>query len=236
MNCCEETYEAGCSIGDILQRIEPIQYVNGTLIVNSPISVQEDININNNLLTLVGGTLDLPADSTIAGQPLNGPPFTGDTLELPQYTTINGFSIFTTNYFYFFNTSIGSIDKQSGNYIINSDYTTPSINNIRFPFFAPEDCVLTSFIFSFAVSTSGVSTITNVMGYIDVVDTLGNITYTGVSVVIPECPRGTKYYAEKYFQYTINKGHSVGVRFTYDGSAFSVCQFAVIGYKFIAPP
>jgi hypothetical protein len=195
-------------------------------------SVENAIYISDQPLTLVSGNLTLPGNSTIGGTPLNGLPMTGDILNLPPQTTIDNFSVFTTNYFYFFNISNSST---SGSYIINSlEIGTTTTNDIKFPFFAPEDCILTSFIFSVAVSTVGVSTMTNATGYIDVMNTSGVITYTGISAVIPFCPKGTKYYAEKYFNYPLPKGYSAGVRFTFSGVAGS-CQFAVLGYKFLPP-
>jgi len=235
MNCCQSVQTVDCSVQEILRRIEPIQFVGGVLTINSPISVENNtVYINNQPLSVASGNLELPEDSTIDGAPLDGLPFTGDILELPPQTTIDNFSIFTTNYFYFFNVS--NSYSTSGEYIVNSQYTSsPTTNNIRFPFFAPEDCILTSFVFTFAVGTSAPSTITNATGYIDVMDTLGNITFTGVSATIPICPRGTKYYAEKSLQYPLSKGYSAGIRFTYSGTAGSWTQFAVLGYKFVPP-
>lgn len=235
MNCCQNVPSVDCDVQEILQRIEPIQYVDGVLVVDAPVSAQSAVYINNQPLTIVSGDLELPADSTIDGSPLDGLPFTGDILDLPPQTTIDNFSIFTTNYFYFFNVVV-DIDSISGEYIVNSQYTSsPSTNNIRFPFIAPENCILTSFIFTFAVGSSAPSTITNATGYIDVINTAGVITYTGISATIPLCPKKTKYYAEKKIQYSLPKGHSVGIRFTFDGTAGSWRQFAVLGYKFTPP-
>jgi len=232
MNCCQSVQIVDCNVQEILRRIEPIQYVDDVLVVNAPMSVQNAIYIDTKPLTLVTGDLELPDDSTIDGTPLNGLPFTGDILDLPPQTTIDNFTIFTTNYFYFFNVSNSYFT--SGEYIVNSQFTSsPSTNNIRFPFIAPENCILTSFVFTFAIGTSAPSTITDATGYIDVIDTIGTITYTGISATIPICPRGTKYYAEKSFQYSLSKGHSVGIRFTFNGTAGSWTQFAVLGYKFI---
>lgn len=232
MNCCQTVPNVDCNVQEILRRIEPIQYVDGVVVVNGPVSVQDAVYIDNKALTLVAGDLELPSDSTIDGTPLNGLPFTGDILNLPPQTTIDNFKIFTTNYFYFFNVSNSYLT--SGEYIVNSQFTSsPSTNNIRFPFTAPENCILTSFVFTFAVGTSATSTITNATGYLDIIDTLGNITYTGISATIPSCPRGTKNYAENSFQYSLSKGHSVGVRFTFNGTAGSWAQFAVLGYKFV---
>lgn len=233
MSCCQEIPHVSCAIENILTRIEPITFQGGTLIVNSPISVNGDVRIADETITTQGGNLELPSDTTIAGTPLNALPFTGDVLTLPPQTTIDGYTLFTTSYFYFYNIS----DRTgSGSYIINSAVIgnfDPTTNNIRFPFFVPENCVLTSLIFSFGTSTSAPSTITNATAYIDVVSPTGVVTYTGISTTIPTCPRGTKYYSDTTFQYTVAKGHSVGIRFTYSGTSGSPCQFATLGYKFI---
>lgn len=236
MKCCSSIQSVDCDVHEILRRIGPIQYKDGVLVVSSQMSVENALVISNQPVSVVSGNLDLPGDSTIDGTPLNALPFTGDILELPPQTTINNFSILTTNFFYFFNVSNSYLT--SGNYIINSLYSGATITDgIKFPFFAPEDCYISSFIFTFAVGTSAPSTITEATGYIDVIDTLGNITYTGISATIPICPRGTKYYAEKKINspYFLIKGHSAGVRFTFNGTAGSWRQFAVLGYKF-APP
>lgn len=233
MSCCQEIPHVSCDIGNILSRIEPITYQGGTLIVDSPISVNGDVRIGGELIVVRNGVLELPIDTTIAGTPLNALPFTGDVLTLPPQTTIDGFTIFTTNYFYFFNTSERTT---SGSYIINGTVIgmfNPTTDNIRFPFFVPENCVLTSLIFSFATSSNAPSTVANATAYIDVVSPTGVVAYSGISTTIPSCPRGTRYYSDTTFQYPVAKGHSVGVRFTYSGSAGSTCQYATIGYRFI---
>lgn len=232
MSCCQKIPLMNCEIEDILNRIEPITYDGETLFVNSPISVNGEISIENQPLVVQGGVLELPIDTTIAGTPLNALPFIGDVLTIPPQTTIDGFTIFTTNYFYFFNTS--NLNT-SGSYIINSEVlgANPPTNNIKFPFFTPENCILTSLIFSFAVSSSAPSTITNATAFIDVISPTGTVTYTGISTTIASCPRGTKYFSDTTFQYPVAKGHSVGIRFTYSGSSGSNCQFATLGYKFI---
>lgn len=232
--------DARCSLGEIEDRIVPIQYSNNTLVVQGALQT-ETLFLDDQPLSAVGGVLDLPADSTIGGAPLDALPFTGDILELPTLTTLDGFLLWNTNYFYFFNTSQ---DTASGNYLIGSTYPSfpwsPGVptNNIRFPFFAPQDCILTSLLFSFAVSSPGTSTITNATAYLEVVDLLGNVSYTGFSATIPSCPVGSKYYAETTFQYPLPKGHSAGVRYTYSGSAsvfIGICQFATLGYRFVPP-
>lgn len=229
-SCCLQVPTVECNLQTILARIEPIQYVNDTLVVDSPLSVKDTITIGDETLTIVNNVLELPQDTTIAGTPLNALPFTGNILELPPQTAIDGFNLFTTSYVYFFNSGNTTT---SNNYIINARYIGSITNTIKFPFVAPENCVLTSLIFSFAVSSSAPSTITNATAYIDVVDLVGTITYTGISVTIPTCPKSSKYFADTKFQYSLAKGHGVGIRFTYSGSAGSVCQFATLGYKFL---
>jgi hypothetical protein len=229
-NCPTKISTVDCEIETILQQIEPIQYDNNNLIVSSPLSVENTVTITDQSLTILNNVLELPENTTIDGQPLDQVPYTGDILELPQETTIDGFSLFTTSYYSFFNSSI---QNASGNYIIGSTYTGSASNYIKFPFFVPENCILTSLIFSFAVASTSPSTISNATAFIDIVDPVGTITYTGISVSIPYCPRGSKYYANKYFQYPLTKGYSVGIRFTYDGTAGSCSQFATLGYKFL---
>lgn len=242
MSCCQNISKVACAIEDILNRIEPIQYTDDVaLTIASPILVQSPMTIDNQSLNVgSGGVLSLPNTATINGSPLNGLPFTGDILNLPDQTTINGFSLLTTNYFYFFNTTNASYTS-SGSYIICSNIlTTPGpppalTNNIKYPFFVPENCILTSFIFSFAVSSSGASTISNVNAYLEMISPSGVVTNTGIFVTIPSCPSGTKYFADKTFQYPVNKGFSIGVRFTYSGTSGGSCQFATLGYKFLPP-
>jgi len=238
MSCCQNVPQVACAIEEILNRIEPIQYVNDTLVINSPLSVETAVYINEEPLTIVDNVLDLPDTSTIDGNPLDGLPFTGDILELPPQTTIDGFSIFTTNYFYFFNTSGYT---SSGNYIIGSNILAFGVivptTNLVFSFFAPEDCFLTSLVFSFAVQSSAPSTIINATAEIHVIDPSNPLVVinTGITATIPSCPRGTKYYADTTFQYSLPKGWSVGIYFTYAGSAGGTCQFATLGYKFVPP-
>lgn len=245
MDFCQKYIEVNCSISDILNRIEPIEFIDGVLVVGSNILVgSQSIYINDKEINTTEGVLDLPQDSTIDNQPLDGPPFTGDTLELPTYTTIDGYTITTTNYTYFYNIQTSSFFKESDNYLVGTplkpedfSYTIYNLTNAQFPFIAPQDCILTSLIFTFVGGVWGNVDYTDATAYIDVIDTNGNITYTGISATIPVCPPQTRYYAETKFEYTLSKDHAVGIRFDYDApflTAFNYgCgQFATLGYKF----
>lgn len=235
---CKEATDVQCTVSNILNRIEPIQYEDGDLIVNSTLSTNSSVFlINNQPITVEEGVLDFPTNSTIDQEPLNGLPFTGDILELPPWTTINNFMLFTTSYFYFMNQG----KQTSGSYIVNAGGApilnpTYNFNGINFPFIAPQDCVLTSFLFSF-VGNKGlnVQTITNINAYLDMIDSSGTITYTGISVNIPTCPPNTKPFADKQITFPLSKGNAIGVRFTYSGSVtttYGGWQFATLGYRF----
>lgn len=235
---CRGVADVQCAVSDILERIEPIRFENDVLSVSSPFSTNATmLLINDEAITAENGVLNLPPDSTIDHQPLQGLPFTGDTLELPKHTSINGFELFTTNYFYFMNNG----NTNSGNYIVNAGNfnanPTYNFNGVNFPLIAPRDCVLTSFIFSFVGNKGGSGAdITNINAYIDIIDQAGVITYTGISVNIPICPRNTKPFADKAINYPLSKGYAVGVRFTYTGTVtttYGGYQFASIGYRFL---
>ena len=233
---CKGVPDVQCAVSGILDRIEPIRFEDGVLMVDGSFaSSGTTLLINDEAMTAENGVLNLPPDSTIDHQPLQGLPFTGDTLELPQHTTINGFQLFTTNYFYLMNNG----NKNSGNYIVNSSFPlnpTYNFNGINFPLIVPRDCVLTSFIFSFVGNKGGGTDITNINAYIDIIDQAGAITYTGISVNIPTCPPNTKPFADKTLNYPLIKGYAVGVRFTYNGTVTTThggYQFSTIGYKFL---
>lgn len=235
---CKEATDVQCTVSNILNRIIPIQYENGMLIINSTVSTNSSVFlIDNQPITVEGGVLDLPANSTINEQPLNGLPFTGDILELPPLTTINNFKLFMTSYFYFMNNG----KQSSGSYIVNAGGApvlnpTYNFNGINFPFIAPQDCVLTSFLFSFVGNKGSGTTITNINAYLDMIDPSGTITYTGISVNIPSCPIDTKPFADKQITFPLSKGNAIGVRFSYTGSIttlFGGWQFATLGYRFV---
>lgn len=239
-NFCKEATDVQCTVSNILNRIEPIRYENEMLIINSDVSTNSSVVLINNQPILVeNGVLDFTANSTIDQQPLNGLPFTGDTLELPPLTTINNFKLLTTNYFYFMNNG----KQTSGSYIVNAGGApvlnpTYNFNGINFPFIAPQDCVLTSFLFSFVGNKGGVisETITNINAYLDMIDPSGTITYTGISVNIPSCLPNRKPFADKQFTYPLSKGNAIGVRFTYNGNittTYGGWQFATLGYRFV---
>ena len=98
MNLCQNSTQAQCSVSDILNRIEPIQYEDGVLVINSPVSINfSTIYINDQPISVNNDILNFPLSTTIDYEPLKDPPFTGDTLELPRQTTINNYTIFTTN-------------------------------------------------------------------------------------------------------------------------------------------
>lgn len=249
MNLCQNSSTIDCSISDILNRIKPIEFIDGVLVVSSPVSIESNkLLIGNNEITTSNDVLKLPINTTINQQPLNGLPFTGNTLSLPTYTTIDGYTIATTNYVYFYNMQTRVILKESGNYLVGADVTPNQssgpkvdITNVQFPFIAPQDCILTSLIFTFVGAVYGnpvTEAYTNVTAYIDTISPSGSISWTGISVNIPICPPKTRYYVEKKFQYSLNKNYAVGIRFTYIAAPFTAfnygCgQFATLGYKFL---
>lgn len=241
MNFCQNSTQVQCSISNILNRIEPIQYQDGVLVISSPVSTNSStIFINEKPISVDNDILNFPLTTTIDYEPLKDPPFTGDTLELPPQTTIDNFMIFTTNYFYFLNnyrrTTSGTYIIPGGGINIDSTY---NYNGINFPFFAAKDCVLTSLIFSF-VGNKGTginaTTVTNINAYIMKIDGNGIITDTGINVSIPSCPPNTRPSVDKKFYYPLSKGEAVGIRFTFVGSINSTyggCQYATLGYKFL---
>lgn len=242
MNLCQNSTQIQCSVFDILNRIEPIQYEDDILVINSPVSTSASvIYINEEPIVVNNGVLNFPLNSTVDNEPLKDSPFTGDILELPPQTTINDYKIFTTNYFYFLNNSINK--NKSGYYVLlgggANENPTYNLKGIEFPFIASQDCVLTSLVFSF-VGNKGTglnaTTITNINAYIMKIDTAGTITNTGISVTIATCLPNTKPYVDKQFQYPLSKGEAIGIMYTFVGSINSTyggSQFATLGYKFL---
>lgn len=241
MNLCQNSTHVQCSVSDILNRIKPIQYEDGVLVINSPVLIDfSTIYINEQPISVNNDILNFPLNTTIDYEPLKDPPFTGDTLELPLQTTINNFTIFTTNYFYFLNngrrTTSDTYIIPGGGVNLNPTY---NFNGINFPFIPPKDCVLTSLIFSFVGNRgtgSSATTVTNVNASIMKIDGSGTITDTGINVSIPTCPPNTRPSVDKKFYYPLSKGEAIGIRFTFVGvinSTYGGCQYATLGYKFL---
>lgn len=234
MEPCLSSFPIQCEVSQILERLEPIHYEDGILVVSAPVSVGSSaILLGDQTIGVQNNVLNFPDNSTIDQEPLKDPPFTGDILELPPETVIDNAIIFTTNYFYFMNNS----STNSGNYMLLNELFGYSGGG-RFPFIAPKDCVLTSLIFSFLGNTEASTvSITNATAHIDIISTSGVITQSVVTATIPVCPPNKKLYVDKKFYYPLSKNYAVGIRFTYDQgtipSGTGGGQFATLGYKFL---
>lgn len=229
METCQSINSIHCSIGDILQRITPIKYIDNVLVINSPMSVGTSLYLDSVSIGGSNGVLELPQGTTVGGVPLLSPQYIGDIYQLPSKTNIDGFRINDAHFFNFYSRAI----ILSGSYINNYNSFPAGNYPWFFPFFVPQDCVLTSLRFSMAIGSSGTSTITNATATIYTWSLSGVVTNTGISTVIASCPVNTRTYAEITFQYPVLKGISIGIRVQYSGSASAtITPFAVLGYKF----
>lgn len=240
-NSCKVVGELNCSVSNILQRITPIQYVDGTLVVSSPMSVGASFGLGGVSLGGADGVLSLPEGTTVGGVPLLSPHDVGGVYALPPKTSIGGFAVLNTHYFNFFTSTTRPFFYVflNGGYINNygqNDGTYPG----NFPFCAPTDCVLTSLRFSFVVlpvsgGGSPSSTVTNATATIYTVSLSGVQTNTGISAVIPDSPLNSRNYAEAApFTYPVAKGTSVGIRVQFSGTVSTevgMTAFAVLGYS-----
>lgn len=219
-----------CSVGDILQRITPIEFIDGVLVIQSPLSVEEFLQIGGVSMDGSNGVLRLSEGTTVGGVPLLCPQYVGATYQLPSKTNISGFRISEEHFFNYFTANVYA----SGAFINNNSASFPSTYAGDYPFFVPQDCTLTSLRFSIALGTGASSSISNVVATIYKVSLTNVQTSTGVSATIPgPLTVNSRNYAETTFQYPITKGYSVGVRVTYSGSTgANITTFAVLGYKF----
>lgn len=229
MEICQSINSSYCSIGDILQRITPIEYIDNVLVINSPLSVGTSLQLDGVSVEGSKGVLELTEGTTVGGVPLLSPQYVGGIYKLPSKTNIDGFRINEGHFFNFYSNTIYS----SGCFINN--YTSYPAGNYPwfFPFFVPHDCVLTSLRFSMVIGSSGTSTITNAKATIYTWSLSNVVTNTNISATIASCPVNTRTYAETTFNYPVLKGASIGIKVEYTNSATAtITPLAVLGYKF----
>lgn len=256
-NCCQEIK---CSIGSIEQRISPITFDGNTLVIDSNLQVAQTLTADNAVIENLSIT-NLNISSNIVptedlsynlGSPTNwfknlyvndiytsgGSLYvntahitaTGDVLNLPPKTTINEYPVLNTSYFTFFSNSTTGF----GYIRVGATNFGSSTNTYSFPFVAPRTIVITSLMLSYAIGSSG--SITNATAYMDILDTNGNISFSGNTATIPSCTANTKRFAESTFEYTVLKGDSVGIYIGYDSStASNATPIATIGYRLPKP-
>lgn len=255
-NCCQEIQDIKCSVNNISQRIIPIQYIDdklvieGTVVIGSLTANNFTANnfIVNNLVPSANNTYNIGSSTNWFSNIYVNEIYTssihvdnaqikatGDILELPLKTTINGWPVLNTEYFHFF-TNYTTPFPSDRYILIGSTTSTGNVETRCFPFVAPETCVITSLMFSFAIGASGSSSITDATAFIDLIDTNGNVYYGLQSVIISSCPLNTKNYKESTFELTINKGDSIGIYIQYTGSTTATSNPCVIlGYRQVKP-
>lgn len=246
MENCQLIEDLNCSINNILERITPIEYIEDTLFIDSPLSVISSIKINGIPIEGTGGILELPEGTTVGGVPLLSPHYINGVYVLPNKTNIDGFRILNTHYFSFFTLTTTSpfttiFNFQNGGFIDNygqNDGIYPG----NYPFLVPDDCVITSLRFSMVINVvvpggSPSSNITSTTATIYTTSLSGVETNTGLSVSITNpspLPLNSRTYAETTFQYPVSKGTSVGIKVQYIGSVSTqvgISPFAILGYK-----
>ena len=99
METCQSINSIHCSIGDILQRITPIKYIDNVLVINSPMSVGTSLYLDSVSIGGSNGVLELPQGTTVGGVPLLSPQYIGDIYQLPSKTNIDGFRINDAHFF-----------------------------------------------------------------------------------------------------------------------------------------
>lgn len=233
--CCETIQAVDCSLYDILQRITPVEFIDGVLIVSSPMSVTTSLTIDDITIEASNDVLELPEGTTVGGVALLSPHYVDDVYVLPSKTLINGFTILNTNYFYFYSTSSFSFLMTTGIFINNTYNSDTSITYApNYPFLVPSTCVLTSLLFSMDVNAGGFSSITNAKATIYIMSSSNTVTNTGISTTIAACPISSRNFNSINFQYPVPSQSRIGVRVEYNGSAsVAYTPFATLGYKFI---
>ena len=241
---CQNLQTIKCSIPTILERIEPIDYVDNTLVVNSQISVEKSITIGDAEISILNNQLNLPEKTLINGVPLISDAFTNDVISLPTNTIINGYSPTIEQYFYFFMSSASASDlnPNPNGYIINGRVETvsaPTVDLRGFPFIAPEDCVLTSFQVVYIVMPGASQGTPPRNGYIslDIVDSNLNPFFTGISYTIVGPTADSRTFLESQFEYYLKKGDSVGVyvKGASQSNLVGIFVYATLGYRIIPP-
>jgi len=231
--CCGDIRDMDCSINNILQRITPIEFIDNVFIVNSPVSVNTSLEIDGVAIGGENGVLSLPEGTTVGGVPLVSPHYVDGVYILPNKTKIGDYPILNTNYFYFYTTNLSIPPFQNGFFINNTNSTSSSTTFVpNYPFLVPNNCVLTSLLFSLMVAGAGAG-ITNAIATIYTISLTGVVVNTGISATIPACPITSRNFISITFQYPLEKGYAVGIKVAYSGSASQVNAFAILGYKFL---
>lgn len=223
-----------CFLYSILQRITPIEFVDGVLVISTAMSVNTSITIDNVVIEGNNGTLELPEGTTVGGTPLISPHYVNNVYVLPSNTVIDNFAVLNTNYFYFFSTD--SAVLLSSNQFINNTFFSDSSSSYapNYPFLVPSACVLTSLLFSVYVNSGFFSTITNMKATIYTISSDNVVTNTGISTTIASCPLNSRNFNSTNFQYSVSAKTRVGIRIEYNGSVSSdFAPFATLGYKFL---
>jgi hypothetical protein len=243
--CCQDLQEIKCSIPDIQNRISPIEYVNGVLVVNTSISVETSLTIGGAQISTETGHINLPTRTLINGVPLLSGAFATDVINLPTNTMFNGYAPTTEQYFYFFTSSNSSFDLNPNpvGYMINGTSLAtraPSVDLRGFPFIAPENCVLTSLKLMYIIvpGSGPITQPTNGLISLDVVDKNLNPFFTGISyTIIPPLASSSRTSLQSQFEYYLQKGDSVGIYVSGSAAQFGggVCIYATLGYKIIPP-
>lgn len=236
--CCNEIVDMKCAVRNILQRITPIQFKDGVLIVDSPLSAIDSISIGDVPIGGANGVLQLPQGTTVGGVQLLSPLYIDNIYTLPSKTIINNFPILNTNYFYFYTVNNRTTPPVfTTGCFINNNTSSNSVSSTSFvpnyPFVVPDDCILTSLLFSLVIDGSGASTITNATATLYTMSPTNIVTNTGISSTIPTSPINSRNFASVSFQYAVPASHRVGVRVSFTGTTTSVItSFATLGYKF----
>lgn len=241
-NCCQDISTITCSIVDIQKRIEPIEFVNNNLVIDSSISVEDLLVVGAAQISIVNNKINLPAKTLINGTPLLADAFINDIISLPTSTIIDGYFPITEQFYYFYTATDGVFGYRG--YIVNGEENPVSTRTASqvprgYSFLAPEDCVLSSLkiILTFqAGSYSGTSPIASVL--IDVLDTNLVVYYTGFYMDVPAPTSNTigRVFAEQEFEYFVRKGDCVGV-WVQDNLLVSgsMTAYAVLGFKVLPP-
>lgn len=242
--CCQDIPDIACAIVGINERIVPLEYTDNTLIIDSPLLVENTLTIGGAVISMTDGHINLPAKTLVNGAPLMSSAF--ETINLPDNTMIDGHQPITEHYYYYF-TALKGAQTLDG-YIVNGYPNTvgkfsPSKQiqpTYGFSFTAPEDCVLTSLKVLCVLQTTSPNPSpapTNISIVLDVMDTLLNTYYTGVLLEIPSPSANSRNFVETVFEYPVFKGDAAGVYVVGSTDTLgTISVFATLGYKMLPPP
>lgn len=235
MDCCQDVPVLSCRIVDIEKRIEPIQYTDGVLEVDAPVSIGDALIVGGAEISTTTGRINMPAKTLVNGAPLLSDAFTG--LSLPANTKISGYYPVTEQYYYYYTAASGNAIYEG--YILNGQpqpvgSRTAASNQRCFSFIVPEDSILTSLSVLFTYPPGSYGT-TIASGFLDVMDTNLAVYYTGVYFEVPASSSG-RGFVENQFEYLVRKGDSVAVYIQRNPTLFGASTaFATLGFK-VAPP